>query len=166
MSKIWGILALQLANADILPFDYETYATDLMTPLKLLQNSGSESKIAQGVKALDELLTEWQQAAGLLNQGLVRYLASEDLSRIGEINEQLYQLERNLTSETGLSLRPWFKHLIYAPGLNTGYAAVVFPAVEDAIAHGDAAEVHAEIDRLVAAFTRMIQGINEIREML
>ena len=44
MSKIWGMLALQLANADILPFDYETYATDLMTPLKLLQNSGSEKQ--------------------------------------------------------------------------------------------------------------------------
>lgn len=166
MSKIWGSLALQLANADILPFDYETYATDLMTPLKLLQNSGSKYKIAQGVKALDDLLTEWQQVAGLLNQEFVRYLASEDLSQIGEINQRLYQLERNLTSESGLALRPWFKHLIYAPGLNTGYAAVVFPAVEDAIAHGDDAEVHAEIDRLVAAFKRMIQGINEIREML
>ncbi|MCG9133315.1 M28 family metallopeptidase [Candidatus Poribacteria bacterium] len=166
MSKIWGILALRLANADVLPFDYETYATDLMTPVKLLQNSGSESKIAQGVKTLDGLLTEWQQAAGLLNQALVRYLASDDLSRISEINQRLYQLERRLTSETGLSLRPWFKHLIYAPGLNTGYAAVVFPGVEDAIAYGEDAEVHAEIDRLVAAFTRMIQGINEIREML
>ena len=61
MSRIWGILALQLANADILPFDYETYATDLMTPLKLLQNTGSENKIAKGVKTLDDLLTEWQQ---------------------------------------------------------------------------------------------------------
>ena len=166
MSRIWGTLALQLANADILPFDYETYATDLMTPLKLLQNSGSENKIAKGVKALDDLLTEWQQVAGLLNQGLVRYLASEDLSRIAEINQQLYQLERELTSEAGLPLRPWFKHLIYAPGLNTGYAAVVFPGVLDAIEQGDDAAVHAEIDKLVAAFTRMIQGINEIREML
>ena len=166
MSKIWGILALRLANADVLPFDYETYATDLMTPVKLLQNSGSESKIAQGVKTLDNLLTEWQQAAGLLNQALVRYLASDDLSQISEINRRLYQLERRLTSESGLSLRPWFKHLIYAPGLNTGYAAVVFPGVEDAIEYGASAEVHAEIDRLVAAFTRMIQGINEIREML
>lgn len=166
MSKIWGTLALQLANADILPFDYETYATDLMTPLKLLQNSGSENKIAKDVKVLDDLLTEWQQVAGLLNQGLVRYLAADDLSRIAEINQRLYQLERRLTSESGLPLRPWFKHLVYAPGLNTGYAAVVFPGVLDAIEHGDDAAVHAEIDKLVAAFTRMIQGINEIREML
>lgn len=166
MSKIWGTLALQLANADILPFDYETYATDLMTPLKLLQNSGSENKIAKDVKVLDDLLTEWQQVAGSLNQGLMRYLASDDLSRIAEINQRLYQLERRLMSESGLPLRPWFKHLIYAPGLNTGYAAVVFPGVLDAIEQGDDAAVHAEIDKLVAAFTLMIQGINEIREML
>ena len=166
MSQIWGILALQLANADILPFDYETYATDLMAPLKLLKNAGSENKIAKGVRALDDLLTEWQQAAGSLNQALMRYLASDDLSRIAEINQRLYQLERRLTNEAGLPLRPWFKHLIYAPGLNTGYAAVVFPGVLDAITDGDDAAVHAEIDKLVAAFKQIIRGINEIREML
>ena len=30
MAQVWGTLALQLAIADILPFDYETYATDLI----------------------------------------------------------------------------------------------------------------------------------------
>ena len=166
MAKIWGTLALQLANADILPFDYETYATDLMTPLKLLQNSGSKNKISKDIGALDRLLTEWQQAAGSLNQELSNYLISGDLSAIMEINRQLYQLERNLTTEAGLPLRPWFKHLIYAPGLNTGYAAVVFPGVLDALENGDDAAVHAELDKLVTALTQMIRGINEIRSML
>lgn len=166
MSKIWGTLALQLANADILPFDYETYATDLMVPVKLLQNSGSEIKIAKEVKVLDDLLTEWQQAAGLLNRELTRYLDAGNFSEISEINRRLYQLERRLTDEEGLPLRPWFKHLIYAPGLNTGYAAVVFPGVLDAIEQGDSTQVQTEIDRLAAAFTRMIQGINAIRETL
>ena len=166
MSKIWGILALQLANADILPFDYETYATDLMVPVKLLQNSGSEVKISKEVKVLDDLLTEWQQAAGLLNRGFTRYLDAGDFSEISEINRRLYQLERKLIDEDGLPSRPWFKHLIYAPGLNTGYAAVVFPGVLDAIEQGDGAQVRTEIDRLTAAFKRMIQEINAIREML
>ena len=166
MSKIWGTLALQLANADILPFDYETYATDLMVPVKLLQNSGSESKIAREVKALDELLTEWQQAASLLNRELTRYLDSRSFSEISEINRRLYQLERKLIDEDGLPSRPWFKHLIYAPGLNTGYAAVVFPGVLDAIAQDDSGQVRAEVDRLSTAFKRMIQEINAIREML
>ena len=166
MAKIWGTLALQLANADILPLDYETYATDLMTPLKLLQNSGSKNKIAKDIGALDRLLTEWQQAAGSLNRELASYLALGDLSTVMEINQRLYQLERNLTIEAGLPLRPWFKHLIYAPGLNTGYAAVVFPGVLDALEYGDDAAVHAELDKLVTALTEMIRGINEIRSML
>ncbi len=166
MSKIWGTIALQLANADVLPFDYETYATSLMVPVKLLQNSGSEIKIAKEVKALDELLTEWQQAAGLLNRGLARYVDSGNFSDIAEINRRLYQLERRLIDEEGLPSRPWFKHLVYAPGLNTGYAAVVFPGVLDALEQGDSEQVRAEIDRLTTAFKRMIQGINAIREML
>ena len=166
MARIWGSLALQLANADILPFDFETYATDLMTPLKLLQNSGAKSKIAKKIEKLDGLLTEWQLVAGSLHQELSRYLASGDLSEVAGINQRLYQLERNLTIEAGLPLRPWFKHLIYAPGLNTGYAAVVFPGVHDALEHGDAEAVHAELDKLVTALTQMIQGINEIRSML
>ena len=166
MAKIWGTLALQLANADVLPFDYETYATDLMTPLKLLQNSGSKNKIAKDIGVLDRLLTEWQQVAGSLNQELSTYLAAGNLANIREINQRLYQLERNLTTEAGLPLRPWFKHLIYAPGLNTGYAAVVFPGVLDALAHAEDAAVHAELDKLVRALTQMIQGINEIRSML
>ena len=166
MARVWGILALQLANADILPLDYETYATDLMTPLKLLQNSGSKNKIAEEVGVLNKLLTEWQQVAGSLNREISDYLAAGDLSAVMEINQRLYQLERNLITEAGLPLRPWFKHLIYAPGLNTGYAAVIFPGVLDAFEHGDDAAVHAEIDKLVIAFTQMIRGINEIRRML
>ena len=166
MSKIWGTLALQLANADILPFDYETYATDLMVPVKLLQNSGSEIKIAKEVKGLDALLTEWQQTAALLNRELAGYLDSRDFSEISEVNRRLYQLERKLIDEDGLPSRPWFKHLIYAPGFNTGYAAVVFPGVLDAIEEGDSTQVRAEVDRLASAFKRMIQGMNAIREML
>ncbi len=166
MAKIWGTLALQLANADILPFDYETYATALMTPLKLLQNACSKNKIAKDIGELDRLLTEWQHAAGSLNRELARYLALDDLSAVMEINQRLYQLEQTLTIEAGLPLRPWFKHLIYAPGLNTGYAAVVFPGVLDALEHADDTAVHAELDKLVTALTQMIQGINEIRRML
>ena len=166
MARIWGTLALQLANADILPLDYEAYATDLMVPLKLLQNSGSKNKIAKDVQTLEGLLTEWQQTAEALNQELVRYLAAGEFSQVAEINRRLYRLERRLMSEAGLPLRPWFKHLIYAPGLNTGYAAIVFPGVMDALENRHNAAVRVEIGRLVEAFTRIIQGLNSIRGML
>src|SRR5690348_12047230 len=37
-----------------------------------------------------------------------------------ELNAKLIQTERKLTNDGGLPRRPWFKHLIYAPGFYTG----------------------------------------------
>ena len=41
--------------------------------------------------------------------------------------------ERPLTSPAGLPNRPWFTHLIYAPGFYTGYGVKTLPGVREAI---------------------------------
>ncbi len=71
-----------------------------------------------------------------------------------------------MTDEAGLPLRPWFKHLVYAPGLNTGYAAVVFPGIRDAIEKGDIVKAKEEAERLAEAFERMIKGLKQINALL
>jgi N-acetylated-alpha-linked acidic dipeptidase len=38
-----------------------------------------------------------------------------------------------LLSDSGLPGRPWYRHTIFAPGMLTGYAAVVIPGVNEAI---------------------------------
>ena len=47
MTQIWGILALRLADADILPFDYAAYADELLSHLKALQNENKHSTITK-----------------------------------------------------------------------------------------------------------------------
>ena len=42
-------------------------------------------------------------------------------------------MEQSLTSERGLPGRSWFRHLIYAPGLLTGYGVKTLPGVREAI---------------------------------
>ncbi len=49
------------------------------------------------------------------------------------VNRKLIESERRLTSQEGLPGRPWFKHLIYAPGWYTGYSAKTIPEVREAI---------------------------------
>ena len=49
--------------------------------------------------------------------------------------------ERLLTTPRGLPGRPWFRHQIYAPGINTGYAAQYLPGIRDALEQGDVATV-------------------------
>jgi N-acetylated-alpha-linked acidic dipeptidase len=61
-----------------------------------------------------------------------RGLALESAQR-AELNRLLQGLEQALTSDDGLPGRPWFKHLIYAPGIFSGYAAKTMPGVREAI---------------------------------
>lgn len=49
------------------------------------------------------------------------------------VNAKLLQSERKLASQEGLHGRPWFKHMIYAPGQYTGYGVKTIPGVREAI---------------------------------
>jgi N-acetylated-alpha-linked acidic dipeptidase len=42
-------------------------------------------------------------------------------------------LEQDLTAPEGLPGRPWFHHMIYAPGMLTGYGAKTLPGIREAI---------------------------------
>jgi N-acetylated-alpha-linked acidic dipeptidase len=57
-------------------------------------------------------------------------LAAADLARLNGI---LQGIEQTLSAERGLPGRGWYKHMLYAPGMYTGYAAKTLPAVREAI---------------------------------
>ena len=50
-----------------------------------------------------------------------------------QLNSLLRGLEQTLTSPQGLPGRDWYRHLIYAPGLLTGYGVKTLPGVREAI---------------------------------
>jgi N-acetylated-alpha-linked acidic dipeptidase len=56
---------------------------------------------------------------------------------IRKVNTKYKYLERQFLYAEGLDGRPWFKHVIFAPGLWTGYAGAVFPGLVEAIEAGD-----------------------------
>jgi N-acetylated-alpha-linked acidic dipeptidase len=53
--------------------------------------------------------------------------------RRAELDALLQHIEQALTSDAGLPGRPWYRHLIYAPGVLTGYGAKTLPGVREAI---------------------------------
>jgi N-acetylated-alpha-linked acidic dipeptidase len=56
-----------------------------------------------------------------------------DAERLRALNALLRGFERTLTSEAGLPGRPWYRHLVYAPGAYTGYGVKTLPAVREAL---------------------------------
>jgi N-acetylated-alpha-linked acidic dipeptidase len=65
-----------------------------------------------------------------------------------DLNQKLMESERRLTTPEGLLRRPWYKHMIYAPGVYSGYDAKTLPGVREAIEQKQWAEADSEIARV------------------
>jgi len=63
----------------------------------------------------------------------------------------LIESERRLTSADGLPRRSWYKHLLYAPGVYTGYGVKTVPGVREGIEQKRYAEADQEIVRVSKA---------------
>jgi N-acetylated-alpha-linked acidic dipeptidase len=77
------------------------------------------------------------------------------------VNERLTQAERALTVAEGLKNRPWYTHLLYAPGFYTGYGVKTMPGIREAIEQGEWADVDKEIARVAAALDREARLVDE-----
>ena len=64
------------------------------------------------------------------------------------INAELRASEQHLLDAAGLPHRPWYRHMIYAPGLYTGYGVKTLPGVREGIEQRQWQEAESEIARL------------------
>jgi N-acetylated-alpha-linked acidic dipeptidase len=67
---------------------------------------------------------------------------------LASANQKLMQSERRLTNPEGLLRRSWYKHLIYAPGVYTGYGVKTMPGVREGIEQKRWQEAEAEVIRI------------------
>jgi len=68
-----------------------------------------------------------------------------------KLDAVLIGVEHSLTDPQGLPGRPWYQHLIYAPGMLTGYGAKTLPGVREALEGRRWAEAQAYVGRTAAA---------------
>lgn len=154
MARVFGLEVLHMADADVLPYDYVTYGKELSAYLQSAQKKAASA----GMSGLDFSAAE--SAARQLTQYAGQVMAkqqnpgAESAAQISTLNEQLRAVEGGFISPQGLPGRPWFKHLIYAPGEYTGYAAVVIPGVNEAIDAKDLSRAQQQMTALTDAIRR------------
>ena len=102
-----------------------------------------------------------QNAADALARSAERYhkalsakqagLDQDDAASLAALNTQLIGSERALANDEGLPRRPWYKHLLYAPGVYSGYGVKTVPGVREGIEQKRYAEADQEIARVAKA---------------
>jgi N-acetylated-alpha-linked acidic dipeptidase len=93
-------------------------------------------------------------AAGYHKAVAAQPKVGSDAASLRAVNARLMQAERQLTDDAGLPKRPWYRHLLYAPGYYTGYAVKTMPGVREAIEQKEYSEAETEIGRVAKALQR------------
>ncbi|HEV2470457.1 MAG TPA: M28 family metallopeptidase [Candidatus Sulfotelmatobacter sp.] len=160
MARVLGLEGVRMADADVLPYDYEEYGKEVAAYLDAARNR-AQDKFGKGVLDFDAV----DAAARHFQTAGAKILAKEknppaDVTRL---NQALLHAERALLVPQGLPHRPWYKHAIYAPGEYTGYAAVVIPGVNEALDKGDSNRARQELAALAAALDRAAKALESYR---
>jgi N-acetylated-alpha-linked acidic dipeptidase len=150
MARVYGLELLRMADADVLPYDYEEYGREISVYIDAAKRK-AESKFAGKVP---DFSAAAQAAKDLTKAGTSTLEKQKSNADSRRLNQVLRQAERALLIPEGLPNRPWYRHAIYAPGVYTGYAAVVIPGVNEAIDAADLDKTRQQIAVLAAALKR------------
>jgi N-acetylated-alpha-linked acidic dipeptidase len=152
-ARVFGLEILHMADADVLPYDYKTYGSEVVGYLKDAQGHAAEEHLqvdfAQAIAAAARFAS-----AGARIETVQSAPGSLDAAAKAHLNVALRDAEGALLNQAGLPHRSWYKHTIYAPGEYTGYAAVVIPGVNEGIEAKDAERTSIQLSALTDALNR------------
>jgi len=152
-ARVFGLEILHMADADVLPYDYKTYGTEVVGYLKDAQKRASDEHLQVDFTQANAAGARFA-AAGARVMTVQSTPGSLDAEAKAKLNEALRAAEGALLNDAGLPHRPWYRHTIYAPGEYTGYAAVVIPGVNEGIDAKDATRTSAQLAALTEALNR------------
>jgi N-acetylated-alpha-linked acidic dipeptidase len=196
LAQTAGTMVLRMADADILPFQFSDLADTVhlyVTQLKTLatekhdEMKERDQEISDGVyQALYDpkknmVLPPVEPIPPYLNFAPLDQ-ASDDLTDAAKafdaacavaggnapdgLNADLIRSERLLTDDRGLPNRPWFQHLLYAPGFYTGYGVKTIPGVREAIEQKKWSEADEQIVRVSAALEHEVDLLKQATQLL
>jgi len=191
LAQTAGTAVMRLADADLLPFTFGDFSDTVRTYLDELKKLEADQRgqIEERNREIDEgaftaaadprkkyvpppkdpvpphlNFAPLENAMQALAQSAQKYDAARQRanpSNVKAVNAKLMESERRLTDAAGLPGRPWFRHMIYAPGFYTGYGVKTIPGVREAIEQKRWQEADEQIQRVGNLLTKEADLIDE-----
>ncbi|HEU4643421.1 MAG TPA: transferrin receptor-like dimerization domain-containing protein [Gemmatimonadaceae bacterium] len=143
-----------------------THAPERLQPapqLTFARLRNAADSLSRAATRFEQAYTRWSSDGAAETSAAGSGSAAASLK---EINERLLGSERLLTSEQGLPNRPWYRHLLYAPGFYTGYGVKTMPGAREAIEQGEWTEADQQIDRIAQVLEREAANVSTMAERL
>ena len=162
-AQLWGTLAMRLAGAEGLSFDYTDYArqirdyfTEAFRLARIRNLVGSLDE-----KSVNEAVDDFAKEAERVEKSRQEAIRDSNQARLAKINDALIQAERQFIDPRGLRGRAWYKHQIYAPGFYTGYAAQPLTDFRQALDDRNSANAKESLQKIVDAIKRVTDTLKK-----
>ncbi|KAJ5538866.1 Peptidase M28 [Penicillium frequentans] len=154
-TKLWALAAARLADSPVIAFSANDYAKGLSSYLRRIEPAAKQLPTGSRFEfaPLDVAIAEFQSAAEAFDAH-----AADLTEQLGEhvpwyhwykkirlyfqiraVNSKYKGLERAFLYEPGLDGRNWFKHVVFAPGIWTGYSGATYPGIVESLEAKDVA---------------------------
>ncbi len=169
-----GTAILRMADAPVLPFEFHAVAKTYSGYADEISRLAARNDTTKGldlaalktaIARLDSAATRYESVLGALD-GIAPAQIASRRAALGAVNQTLYGTERALADTAGLPRRPWFAHLLYAPGFYTGYGVKTMPGIREAVEQRQPVEAQEQAARVTAAILRMAAAVNRAAEEL
>ena len=178
LAQTAGTAVIRLADAELLPFQFGDFADTVRTYIDEIKKFATDQRaqIEEQNREIEEGVftasadprkkyvppskqpvpphlnfAPLENSIDVLIQSAQKYDAARQTASPGNaraVNAKLIESERRLSDAAGLPGRPWFRHMIYAPGFYTGYGVKTIPAVREAIEQKRWQEADEQIQRV------------------
>ena len=166
-ARLWGTIAMRLADSAGLPLDYRDYATQVREFFTESMKTARQRKLTSSIDekrmndAIDAFSSEAEKTERARQDAIVQPGAA---ARLRRINDALIGVERDLTDGRGLRGRTWYTHQIYAPGTYTGYAAQPLPDFRQALEDRNTVNAGEALNRIGDALKRAAETLRKARD--
>ena len=173
-ARFYGMMAMRLASADVVPLRFGSYGRSLEENLNVLRRDTIRKARTEAEEGSDEgaalnpdfgaivsALEKLGEAGRALDDAVDSAVAAESREDADRLNTVLIQVERDFLSDEGLPpMRPWFRHVLFAPGTTTGYASWPFPGPRQALEDRDADAFDHETRKVLEALEAATARLN------
>jgi N-acetylated-alpha-linked acidic dipeptidase len=170
MSQVQGLVALRLANADLLPLDYANEASYWQMAYRDLEKVANERgqvvpELADGLG----LVGQWKEEAEALHHSVELLLGNESRMRaakpqLAQVNRRIYQVARDFLRTQGRPGMPTDRNLFAGSSYEfAGVSGSTLPGVRFALDQDDLETARTESALYIDALRRRVKNLQSIR---
>jgi N-acetylated-alpha-linked acidic dipeptidase len=146
-ARLYTSIIYKASSEPVLPLSFSPYAeaikgyldelrTTIVRRRRTLEDPQKRGFEIPQIRELASAILKFDMAAKAADAATARLKTTSSVisgEKLEKVNAALTVVERAFLNPAGLPGRPWYKHVIYAPGLTTGYASWPLPGLRQAI---------------------------------